>query len=80
MHPIYGPGEIACDANLLAMPLSLGREGEGESGVGPAPIKGWPEFSLLRENLRDDDDGDFSSPHCVTALCSSLNLQRVILS
>lgn len=27
VHPIYGPGEIACNANLLVVPLSLGQEG-----------------------------------------------------
>jgi len=49
VHPIYGPGEIACNANLLVMPLSLGQEG-GPTLV--APIKGcWS--TLLHENLHN---------------------------
>lgn len=75
MYPIYGLGEIACNANLLVMPLSLGREG-GLALV--APIKGC-QSALLRENLRNDDrrlSFTFVSQGAVATLCSSLNLQR----
>lgn len=79
MHPIYGPGEIACNANLLVMPLSLGQEG-GPALV--APIKGcWS--TLLRENLRNDDRRTFVyhvSKHVVATLCSLLNLQRALIT
>jgi len=50
MHPIYGAGEILCNANLLVVPLSLGQE----RGPRAAAIKGRPS-SLLRENLRDNE-------------------------